>query len=77
MGLPNKSLRFRIGLPKLKPDQEATVIDLNQETAAWTSLPTRDRLRALQRIIPQAQVEEVLVQTVGQSRYIALDRGGR
>ena len=43
--------------------------DLYQETAAWTSLPTRDRLRALQRIIPRAQVEEVLAQT-GQDRAV-------
>ena len=43
--------------------------DLDQETAAWTSLPTRDRLRALQRIIPRAQVEEGLAQT-GQERAV-------
>ncbi len=45
------------------------MIDLYQETAAWTSLPTRDRLRALQHIIPRAQVEEVLAQT-GQDRAV-------
>ena len=39
------------------------MIDLRQETDAWTSLPTRDRLRALQAIIPRAQGEEGLAQT--------------
>lgn len=45
------------------------MIDLRQETDAWASLPTRDRLRALQSIIPRAQVEEVLAQT-GQDRVV-------
>lgn len=48
-------------------DQEATVIDLREETDALASWPTHERLRALQRIIPRAQVEEVLAQT-GQAR---------
>lgn len=69
MDLPNKKPPIKIGLLKLKSDQEATVIDLRQETDAWTSLPTRDRLRALQSIIPRAQVEEVLSQT-GQARAV-------
>ena len=50
-------------MPKLKPDQEATVIDLRQETDALASWPTGERLRALHRIIPRAQVEAVLAQT--------------
>jgi hypothetical protein len=44
-------------------DQEATVIDLRKETDALASWPTQERLRALQRIIPRAQVEEVLAHT--------------
>jgi len=63
MGLPNKKPRIRISLPKLKSDQEATVINLRQETDALASWPTDERLRALPRIIPRAQVEEVLAQT--------------
>jgi hypothetical protein len=63
MGLPNKQPPVRISLPKLKSDQEATVINLRQETDALASWPTGERLRALQRIIPRAQVEEVLAQT--------------
>jgi hypothetical protein len=39
------------------------VINLRQETDALASWPTGERLRALQRIIPRAQVEEVLAQT--------------
>jgi hypothetical protein len=39
------------------------VIDLRRETDALASWPTDERLRALQRIIPQARVEEVLAQT--------------
>jgi hypothetical protein len=69
MDLPNEKPPVRIDSPKYQSDQEATVIDLYQETATWTSLPTRDRLRALQSIIPRAQVEEVLAQT-GQDRAV-------
>ena len=39
------------------------MINLRQETDALASWPTGERLRALQRIIPRAQVEEVLAQT--------------
>ena len=45
------------------------MIDLRQETAALASWPTGERLRALQRIIPRAQVEAVLAQT-GHDRAI-------
>src|SRR3954471_16772401 len=41
--------------------QEATVIDIRQEPDALASWPTRERLRALKRIIPRAQVEDALV----------------
>src|SRR3954452_13200457 len=40
--------------------QEATVIDIRQEPDALASWPTRERLRALKRIIPRARVEETL-----------------
>src|SRR3982751_1625836 len=40
--------------------QEATVIDIRQEPDALASWPTRERLRALKRIIPRARVEEAL-----------------
>src|SRR5512144_3021660 len=63
MGLPNKKPPIRISLPKLTSDQEATVIDLRQETDVLASWPTGERLRALQRIIPRVQVEAVLAQT--------------
>jgi hypothetical protein len=62
MGLPNKKPPIRISLPKLTSDQEATVINLRQETDALASWPTGERLRALQRIIPRVQVEAVLTQ---------------
>ena len=39
------------------------MINLRQETDALASWPTGERLRALQRIIPRAQVEAVLAQT--------------
>ncbi len=39
------------------------MIKLRQETDALASWPTGERLRALQRIIPHTQVEEVLAQT--------------
>lgn len=39
------------------------MIDLRQETDALASWPTGERLRALQRIISRARVEEVLAQT--------------
>src|SRR5574342_953091 len=63
MGLPNKQPPIRINLPKLKPDQEATVIDRRQETDALASWPTGERLRALHRILPRVQVKAVLAQT--------------
>src|SRR3954468_13790177 len=40
--------------------QEATVIDIRHEPDALAAWPTRERLRALKRIIPRAQVEDVL-----------------
>ena len=40
--------------------QEATVIDVRQEADALASWPTRERLRALKRIIPRARVEDAL-----------------
>src|SRR5512143_2783598 len=40
--------------------QEATVIDFGKEVDAFASWPTRERTRALKRIIPRARVEEVL-----------------
>src|SRR3954451_22411586 len=43
--------------------QEATVIDIGTEVDALASWPTRERIRALKRIIPRARVEEVLTQT--------------
>src|SRR5947209_4419193 len=43
--------------------QEATVIDIGTEVDALASWPTRERIRALKRIIPRARVEEVLAQT--------------
>ena len=44
-------------------DQEATVIDLRKEINALASWPIEVRLRARQRLIPRAQVEEVLAHT--------------
>ncbi len=39
------------------------MIDLRQETDALASWPTDERIRALQRLLPRVQVEEVLAQT--------------
>ena len=36
------------------------MIDISKEADAFASWPTRERLRALKRIIPRARVEEVL-----------------
>jgi len=47
--------------------QEATVIDIGTEVDALASWPTRERTRALKRIIPRARIEEVLART-GRSR---------
>src|SRR6266481_5851008 len=44
-------------------DQEAALIDIGKEADAFASWPTRERLRALKRIIPRARVEEVLART--------------
>src|SRR3954469_13975470 len=44
-------------------DQEATVIDISKEADAFASWPTRERLRALKRIIPRSRVEDVLART--------------
>src|SRR4051794_7332806 len=43
--------------------QEATVIDFRKEVDALASWPTRERTRALNRILPRARVEEVLART--------------
>ncbi len=43
------------------------MIDIGKETAATAAWPTRERLRALKRIIPRADVEAVLRQS-GQDR---------
>jgi Insertion element 4 transposase N-terminal/Transposase DDE domain len=43
------------------------MIDISKEADACASRPTRERLRALKRIIPRARVEEVLART-GQDR---------
>ena len=43
--------------------QEATVIDIGTEVDALASWPTRERTRALKRIIPRARVEAVLART--------------
>ena len=45
------------------------MINLHHETDALASWPTGERLRALQRIIPRAQVEAVLAQT-GHDRIV-------
>jgi hypothetical protein len=39
------------------------MIDIGKEADAFASWPTRERLRALKRIIPRARVEEVLART--------------
>lgn len=43
--------------------QEATTIDISKEAAACATWPTRERLRALKRIIPRADIEGVLRRT--------------
>jgi hypothetical protein len=43
--------------------QEATVIDISTEVDALASWPTRERIRALKRIIPRARIEHVLART--------------
>jgi len=43
--------------------QEATVIDIRKEADAIASWPTRERLRALKRILPRARVEDALART--------------
>src|SRR5919199_6665207 len=40
--------------------QEATTIDISKEADACANWPTRERLRALKRIIPRADIEGVL-----------------
>jgi hypothetical protein len=54
-------------LPQPDPSQEATTIDITKEAAACATWPTRERLRALKRIIPRADVEAVL-KTTGHDR---------
>ena len=39
------------------------MIDIGTEVDALASWPTRERIRALKRIIPRARVEEVLART--------------
>ncbi len=43
--------------------QEAATIDICKEAAACATWPTRERLRALKRIIPRADIEGVLQRT--------------
>jgi hypothetical protein len=43
--------------------QEAATIDIRKEAAACANWPTRERLRALKRIIPRADIEGVLRRT--------------
>src|SRR5512135_2981928 len=43
--------------------QEAATIDISKEAAACANWPTRERLRALKRIIPRAAIEGVLQRT--------------
>ncbi len=43
--------------------QEAAIIDISKEAAACANWPTRERLRALKRIIPRADIEGVLQRT--------------
>jgi hypothetical protein len=56
-------LSVKLGFVKSQPDQEATVLGLHHETAALTPSLTPERLEALQRIIPRAQIDAVLAQT--------------
>lgn len=50
-------------LPQPHSGQEATTIDISKEAAACANWPTRERLRALKRIIPRADIEGVLRRT--------------
>src|SRR4051794_11080290 len=43
--------------------QEATTIDISKEAAACANWPTRERLRALKRITPRADIEGALQRT--------------
>src|SRR3954462_7671987 len=43
--------------------QEAATIDISKQAAACANWPTRERLRALKRIIPRADIEAVLQRT--------------
>src|ERR687889_1992389 len=43
--------------------QEATVIDIDKEVDAFASWPTRERTRALKRILPRARVEDALARS--------------
>src|SRR3954452_20860552 len=43
--------------------QEAATIDISKEAAAFANWPTRERLRALKRILPRADIEGVLQRT--------------
>ena len=43
--------------------QEATTVDICKEAAACANWPTRERLRAMKRIIPRADIEGVLQRT--------------
>ncbi len=52
-----------MGLPQPLPGQEATPIDIRREAAACANWPTRERLRALKRIIPRADIEAILQRT--------------
>ena len=52
-----------MGLLQLHSGQEATTIDIGKEAAACATWPTRERLRALKRIIPRADTEAILEQT--------------
>ncbi|MEA1053613.1 hypothetical protein U5801_27970 [Lamprobacter modestohalophilus] len=52
------------------------MIDLHQETAALAAWPTHERLRALQRIIPRARVDDALAQTGRDRTHCRRHRGG-
>ena len=51
------------------------MIDIQHEANALASWPTRERLRALKRIIPRADVEAVLART-DQDRAVCPRRAG-
>src|SRR4051795_1625516 len=53
----------RMDLLQPHSGQEATTIDISKEAAACASWPTRERLRALKRIIPRADIEGALQRT--------------